>query len=141
MDAFLAEPLAQPRLGTFLLSGLGGVALLLAAIGLYAVMAAAVRERTHEIGVRMALGASPARVHREVLGGAVVVVCIGAAVGLASALAGTRVLTSLLYEVTPGDPLALAGACVVLFVVGLGAAYIPARRATRIDPVESLRAE
>ena len=141
MDAFLDGPLAQPRLGAFLLSGLGAVALLLAAIGLYAVMAAAVRERTHEIGVRMALGASPARVRREVLRGALVVVCAGAAVGLASALAGTRVLTSLLYDVAPVDPFALTAACVVLFAVGLGAAYIPARRATRIDPVESLRAD
>ena len=141
MDAFLDGPLAQPRLGAFLLSGLGAVALLLAAIGLYAVMAAAVRERTHEIGVRMALGASPARVRREVLRGALVVVCAGAAVGLASALGGTRVLTSLLYDVAPVDPFALTAACVVLFAVGLGAAYIPARRATRIDPVESLRAD
>ncbi|MEP7380365.1 MAG: ADOP family duplicated permease [Gemmatimonadota bacterium] len=141
MDAFLDGPLAQPRLSTFLLSGFGTVALLLAAIGLYAVMAAAVRDQTHEIGVRMALGATPARVRREVLAGAIVVVSAGVVVGLASAVVGTRFLASLLYEVSPGDPYALLGACFVLLVVGLAAAYIPARRATRIDPVESLRAE
>ena len=141
MDAFLDGPLAQPRLSAFLLSGFGSVALLLAAIGLYAVMAAAVRDQTREIGVRMALGATPARVRGEVLKSAVVVVSAGAIVGLASAVVGTRYLRSLLYEISPGDPYALLGACLVLIVVGMGAAYIPARRATRIDPVAALRAE
>ncbi len=141
MDRFLDGPLAQPRLGSFLLSGLGAVALLLAAIGLYAVMAAAVRERTHDIGVRMALGATPARVRREVMREAFVVVIAGLAVGLVGAFAGTRILVSLLYEVTPGDPFSLAGAILVLLIVALGAAYLPARRATRIDPVRALRAD
>ncbi len=141
MDAFLDGPLAQPRLSAFLLSGFGSVALLLAAIGLYAVMAAAVRDQTREIGVRMALGATPARVRGEVLKRAVVVISAGAIVGLASAVVGTRYLRSLLYEISPGDPYALLGACLVLIVVGMGAAYIPARRATQIDPVAALRAE
>lgn len=141
MDRFLDGPLAQPRLGSFLLSGLGGVALLLAAIGLYAVMAAAVRERTHDIGVRMALGASPARVRGEVLREAILVVVAGLVVGVAGAFAGTKILASLLYEVTPGDPLSIAGAIVVLLAVALGAAYFPARRATRIDPIRALRAD
>jgi predicted permease len=141
MDDHLAGPLAQPRLSTFLLSAFGLVALLLAAIGLYGVMAAAVRDQTREIGVRMALGATPDRVRREVLGRAVVVTSLGAAVGLAGAMAGSRLLVALLFEVSPTDPVTLAGASLVLVVVGLGAAYLPARRATKIDPAQALRAE
>ena len=141
MDEFLAVPLAQPRLGTFLLSGFGLTALFLAAIGLYGVMASAVRIQAHEIGVRMALGAAPARVRREVLGTALVVTSAGAVVGLVCALAGGRLLEALLFEVRPTDPIALAGACVVLMAVALGAAYLPARRATRIDPVTALRSD
>lgn len=141
MDEFLAVPLAQPRLGTLLLSGFGLTALFLAAIGLYAVMAAAVRNQSHEIGVRMALGAAPSRVRREVLGTALVVTSIGAVVGLAAALAGGRLLEALLFEVRPTDPVALTGACVVLMMVALAAAYLPARRATRIDPASALRGD
>lgn len=141
MDGFLDGPLAQPRLGSFLLSALGGLALLLAAIGLYAVMAAAVRERTHDIGVRMALGATPGRVRREVLRDAMLVVVAGLAAGIVGAFAGTKLLASLLYEIAPGDPVSLAGAMVILVAVALAAAYLPARRATRIDPVRALRAE
>ena len=117
------------------------MALLLAAIGLYGVMAAAVREQTREIGVRMALGATPERVRREVLGRAVVVTSLGAVVGLAGALAGSRLLAALLFEVSPTDPVTLVGASLVLVAVGLGAAYLPARRATKIDPVQALRVE
>jgi predicted permease len=141
MDDHLAGPLSQPRLSTFLLAAFGLVALLLAAIGLYGVMAAAVRDQTREIGVRMALGASPERVRREVLGRAVVVTSLGAVVGLAGALAGSRLLAALLFEVSPNDPVTLVGASLVLVAVGLMSAYVPARRATKIDPVQALRVE
>ncbi len=141
LDEYLAEPLAQPRLGAFLLSGFGLAALLLGAIGLYGVMASAVRERTHDMGVRMALGATPERLRREVLGSALVVAAVGAAVGLGGALVGSRLLAALLFEVSPTDPATLGGVCVLLLAVALMAAYVPARRATRIDPVQALRAE
>lgn len=141
MDDYLAEPLAQPRLSAFLLSGFGLVALLLGAIGIYGLMASAVRERTRDLGVRLALGATPARLRREVLGGALVVAAVGAVVGLGGALLGSRILAALLFEVSPTDPVTLAGVCILLLAVALMAAYVPARRATRVDPAQALRAE
>ena len=141
MDDYLAEPLAQPRLSAFLLSGFGLVALLLSAIGLYGLMASAVRERTRDIGVRLALGATPARLRRDVLRNALVVAAVGAAVGLGGALVCSRLLAALLFEVSPTDPATLAGVCILLLGVALMAAYLPARRATRVDPMEALRNE
>ena len=141
MDEILSEERALPRLSTLLLSGFGMVALLLAAIGLYGLMASVVRDRTRDIGVRMALGATPGRVRREVLGRALGVTLGGAAVGLAGAAAGSRLLTALLFRVSPTDPVTLVGVCALLVAVGLAAAYVPARRATRIDPARALRAE
>ena len=141
MDELLAKPLAQPRLSTFLMSAFGAAALLLAAIGLYGLMSSVVRERTREIGIRMALGAAPERVRRDVIGQALIITGAGAGVGLVAALATSRLLTTLLFEVSPTDPLALVGACAILFVVVLIAAYVPARWATRIDPASALRAD
>jgi len=141
MDDLLDEQLVQPRLSAVLLSGFGLVALLLAAIGLYGIMAAAVSDQTREIGVRMALGATPDRLRRDVLGRALAVAGAGTAVGLACALATSRLITSMLYRVSPTDPIALVGACGILLAVALLAAYIPARRATRIEPALALRAE
>ena len=141
MDDYLAEPLAQPRLSAFLLSGFGLVALLLSAIGLYGLMASAVRERTRDIGVRLALGATPERLRRDVLGNALVVAAVGAVVGLGGALVCSRLLAALLFEVSPTDPATLAGVCILLLGVALMAAYLPARRATRVDPIVALRTE
>jgi predicted permease len=141
MNELLTEPLAQPRLGTLLMSSFGIVALLLAAIGLYGVMAALVRDQTREIGIRIALGASAAHVRREVLGRAAFVTGVGVAAGFAGALATSHLLTALLFEVSPTDPIALSTACGTLLLVGALAAYLPARRATRIDPVQALRAD
>jgi predicted permease len=141
VDELVAGERALPRLSTLLLSGFGVVALLLAAIGLYGLMASVVRDRTRDIGVRMALGATPGRVRREVLGRALGVTLGGAVVGLAGAAAGARLLTALLFHVSPTDPVTLAGVCALLVLVGLAAAYVPARRATRIDPARALRAE
>ena len=141
MDDVLAPSLAEPRLGTMLMTSFGLVALLLAAIGLYGVMASLVRDQTREIGIRIALGASVGRVRAEVLGRAGIVAGVGAIAGLAGALATSRVLSALLFQVSPSDPVSLGGACLVLLFVGGLAAYVPARRATRIDPVQALRAE
>jgi predicted permease len=141
MDQMLDAPMAQPRLSALLMSSFGLVALLLAAIGLYGVMSAIVRDQTREIGIRIALGADVARVRRDVLGRAALVTGCGAIVGLAAALVTSRLFTSLLFDVAPSDPVALGGACVVLLSIGALAAYLPARRATRIDPVQALRAD
>ncbi len=141
MDRLLDTPLAQPRLSALLLSIFSLVALVLSAIGLYGVMAAGVRRQTHEIGVRVALGAMPGNIRRLVLGQVVGVVGIGAIAGIACALGASRLLRSMLFNVSPIDPLTLVGTCVLLLVVAMIAGYLPARRAARIDPVEALRAE
>ncbi|HEY2825027.1 MAG TPA: ADOP family duplicated permease [Gemmatimonadales bacterium] len=141
MDRLLDGERAVPRLSTVLLSGFGGVALLLAAIGLYGLMSVVVREQTREIGVRMALGATAARVRRDVLRRALGVTAAGAATGILGALIGARLLASLLFEVSPSDPLTLIGAAALLLAVGLLAAYLPARRATLVDPAVALRSE
>lgn len=141
MDAILCGPLALPRLMALLIAVFGVVALILAAAGLYSAIASGVRERTHEIGVRLALGATPGRIRETVLRQTLVIAGAGACVGLLAALATTRVLRALLFGVQPTDPLSLGVACAVLILVALVAAYVPARRATRVDPVHALRAE
>lgn len=141
MDQLLDAPLAQPRMSATLLSAFGLVALLLAAIGLYGVMASLVREQTRELGIRLALGATQQRVCGAVLRRALVVTTAGAVVGLAGALATSRLLTRLLYQVSPTDPVTLLGVSALLLGVAFLAAYLPARRATLIDPVKALRAE
>ena len=139
MDDLLAAPMARPRLSAWLLSGFGAVALLLAMLGLYGVMASVVREQTREIGVRMALGATPGRVRRDVLGRALVVCVVGAVVGVAVALASSRLYTTLLFEVSPMDPVTFTVVAGVLSAAAVGACYLPARRATRADPIAVLR--
>ena len=139
MDEILDGPLAQPRLGALLMSSFGAVALLLAAIGLFGVMSSLVRDQSRELGIRIALGATPSVVRRDVLRRAGIVAGVGAAAGLAATLLLSRLLTSLLFHVRPTDPLALGGACVVLLATAAVAAYVPAHRATTIDPVQALR--
>jgi len=141
MDEILDEPLAQPRLSALLMSSFGVAALLLSGVGLFGVMASLVRDQTREFGIRIALGAAPSRVRMAVLRRAALVTGCGAAVGLAVALLGSRLLAALLFEVSPTDPLALGGACLVLLGVAAAAAYLPARRATSIDPARTLRAD
>jgi len=141
IEELLAGQRALPRLSTLLLSGFGLVALLLAAVGLYGLMASVVREQTREIGVRMALGATPAQLRREVLSAALGVTSVGAAVGLAAALVSSRFLMALLFQVSPTDPITLAAVCMLLVGVGCGAAYVPARRAMAVDPMVALRYE
>jgi len=141
MDDYLAKPLAQPRMSALLLSTFGLVALALAAIGLFGLMASAVREQTRDIGIRMALGATPGQVRGEVLRRAMAVSLGGAAVGILGALVASRVIASLLFQVSPTDPVALVGACGVLLIVALIAAYLPARHASQVDPARALQAE
>jgi ABC-type antimicrobial peptide transport system permease subunit len=141
MDELLGTPLAQPRLSALLMTSFSLVALLLSTIGLYGVISSAVRQQTRDIGVRVALGAMSRDVLRLVLGDALSVLGVGAAVGIGVALVAGRVLSSQLFDVSPIDPASLALATVLLMAVGLGAAYVPAYRASRIDPVEVLRSE
>jgi predicted permease len=141
LEAMVSGSVADRRLMLTLVAAFAALALGLAATGIYSVLSQAVAQRTAEIGVRMALGADANTVVRLVLRGAMTPVGIGAAIGLAAAVAATRLLRSLLVEVQPLDPAAFAGAAAVLMVVALLAAYVPARRATRVDPLRALRTQ
>ena len=141
VDQSLAEQRALPQLSSLLMSGFAAVALILAILGVYGLMASGVVERTREIGIRMALGASPERVRREILSGALRVTLPGVAAGLLIASLGSRLVTSLLFQISATDPTTLAAASILLVIMGLAAAYLPARRATRIDPAQTLRSE
>jgi len=139
MEQLLANSLAQRRLVMLLLALLAGFALLLSAVGIYGVVAYAVSQRTAEIGIRMALGAEAAEVRRMLLRQALAAVIGGVAIGLPAALAATQWLASLLYQIAATDPLTFTAAPAILLVVAVAAILIPARRATRIDPMIALR--
>ena len=141
MNDLIAPQLVPARFDALLLSLFGAAAVILAAIGLYGVVSSVVNQQTRELGVRMALGATAGTVRWMVLGRALVVACIGVGVGVAGTLAGSRLLQSLLFEVSPLDPMTLIGVTLLLLAIALVAAYLPARRATKIDPVRALRAE
>jgi len=139
MVQLVAGQFAQPRLSASLTAVFATGALLLAGVGLYAVLAYAVRQRTRELAIRHALGATPSRLRSLVVRQALLLAGIGAVWGLLTALAGGRLLRSLLFGVHPADPLTLVATTCVLVAVMLAAAYIPAQRATRADPAASLR--
>ncbi len=141
MDDVIASSLARRRFSMILLVVFAALALLLASIGIYGVISYVVGQRTHEIGIRMALGANPLDILRLVLSGAGRLAAIGVAVGLAAALGLTRLMADLLYGVTPNDPLTFAAVPAILISVALVASYLPARRATKVDPVVALRYE
>ncbi|CAN5337235.1 ABC transporter permease [soil metagenome] len=141
MDEVLRRSLWRQRLFGGMFTAFAGIALLLAVTGVYGVLAYAVSLRTHEIGVRMALGAGVGRVLRLVVGRGAVLAAMGLALGVAGAFALTRVLSSLLYGVSATDPLAFVGSIAVLGGAALLACYVPARRAARLDPMIALRAE
>jgi putative ABC transport system permease protein len=141
MDEALAASVAQPRFRTVLLGLFATTAMLIATCGLYGLMAYSVTQRRREIGVRMALGADRRAVLRLVLARALRIVVAGVIVGLAGAAGVTRVLQTFLFGVTPTDPMAFTIVTLLLMAVGLMAAWLPARRATRIDPWAALRAE
>ncbi|HMD08147.1 MAG TPA: ABC transporter permease [Candidatus Acidoferrum sp.] len=137
----MAQAVAQPQLRTMLLSLFAGLALVLASLGIYGVMSNTVAQRTHEIGVRMALGAGRSSVLRLVLSSGMRLAVLGISLGTAGAFALTRLMKSFLFHVTPTDPATFVEVALFLFLVALLASYIPARRATRVDPVVALRYE
>ena len=141
LDEMLSKSVAPRRFNMMLLGVFAGVALVLAAVGLYGVMSYSVNWRTNEIGIRMALGARGSDMIALVLREGMAMTLIGLAVGLAGALALSRVLTALLYGVSARDPFTFAGVSIVLLLVALVACLIPARRATKVDPLVALRAE
>jgi predicted permease len=140
-DEYIARSLARPRFNALLLSIFAGVALLLTAIGIYGVMAYSVAQRTNEIGIRMALGAAQSSIFRLVVGQAMTLVGISIAIGVAGAFAATRLLSSLLFGVGVWDPLTFGSIVVLIAVVAFLAAWLPARRAARVNPIIALRAE
>jgi putative ABC transport system permease protein len=141
MEEVVAQSTAGPRFHLLLLGAFAAVAILLAAVGIYGVMSYSVSRRTNEIGIRMALGAKPSDVVRLIVGHGMLVALGGAVVGLAGALGLTRLMSSLLYGVGASDPATFLAVSLLLGAVALAASYIPARRATRIDPLTALRCE
>jgi len=137
----IVETLFAEKVAASLLTTLGGLALLLAAVGLYSVMAYSVTQRTHEVGIRMALGAEPAHVLKLVVSQGLTLTLIGIGAGLVVALAFTRLLASFLYGTTATDPMTFFAVCVLLASVAFLATYIPACRATKVDPIVALRYE
>jgi len=141
MDELVSRSMVQPRFLALLLATFSGIALFLAAIGIYGVMAYSVAQRTQEIGVRMALGARPLHVLRLVLGQSLGMLLVGVVIGLAGAFALTRLMRTLLFEITATDPVTYVSVIGILAVVALLACYIPARRAAKVDPLIALRYE
>jgi ABC-type antimicrobial peptide transport system permease subunit len=135
------RPLARPRFSAFLLGLFGAVALLLSSVGLYAVLAAYVRQRDREIAVRLALGATPGGVGRMVVAETVRLAGVGAAIGFVAAAASGRLLRGMLFEVDPMDPATSATAALLLVVGAALASYLPVRRATRVDATAMLRSQ
>jgi putative ABC transport system permease protein len=141
MEQRVSASVTQPRFNLFLLAIFGGIALLLSAAGIYAVTAYSVAQRTHEVGIRMALGAQRRDVLKLIVGGGMGLIGIGIGIGTAAAVALTRLLRSALFGVSATDPLTFVAITLALSAVALLACYIPARRATRVDPLEALRCE
>ena len=141
MAQVISSSVAGPRFNTLLLGVFAGVALFLAAIGIYGVMAYAITQQTHEIGIRLALGAQPRNVLQLVLRRGVRLAGVGATFGVAAALALTRLMAGLLYDVSATDPVTFSCVVIVLLAIALLACYLPARRAMRVDPMVALRYE
>ncbi len=139
MDQLIGESLWQRRLWGVLFTAFAGLALALAAVGLYGLLSYSVAQRQREIGIRMALGSPASGVTRLVVGQGMRLALAGLAVGLAAALAASRLLGSLLHGIGSTDPATLAGVGVVLTAVAFTASWLPARRAARVDPLEALR--
>jgi putative ABC transport system permease protein len=145
MDEVVDATLARPRVVSVLLTTFAVMALVLAGVGVYGVMAYSVSQRTREMGVRMALGATPQSIVRLVLGESLRTVLFGVAMGLVAAVGATlglkRLLAALLFQTEPRDPWTFAATALLLLIVAAMASYVPARRSTRVAPVDALRTE
>jgi putative ABC transport system permease protein len=139
MEQILSTVTTQPRFNMILLGIFASLALVLTSIGIYGVLSYSVTQRTHEIGIRLALGAGPADVLRMIVGQGMMLALIGIAIGIASSFALTRLIAGLLYEVSPTDPVTFPAIAFLLCAVALVSCYLPARRATRVDPTTALR--
>jgi putative ABC transport system permease protein len=141
MQEKVSSTLEQSHFDTFLLTIFAATALLLSAVGIYGVLSYTVAQRTRDIGIRMALGATQTRVVREVVGQGLWLTLTGIVIGIAGALAASRVLQKLLYGIKPTDAITFVVGSLVLAAVALAASYLPARRASRVDPMVALRYE
>ena len=141
MEKLRADNIAAPKFNTVLLAVFGGLSLILATVGIYGVLSYTVTQRTHEIGLRMALGASRGRVLNMVLSHAIKLAAVGIVLGVIAALAATRMLTTLLFHISRTDPVTYIAIAAILTGVAMLASYLPARRATRVDPMVALRNE
>jgi len=140
-ETALAGTIDAPRFNMALLIAFALIGLVLAAVGLAAVIGYEVTERTHEIGIRMALGARTENVRRLAMGHGLAPAFVGVVIGVIGALGATQLASSLLHGIAPRDPLTFVGVVALLVLVALGASWLPARRATRVDPITALRAE
>jgi putative ABC transport system permease protein len=141
MTQLISASVAQPNFEAMLMDMFGGLALVLTLVGVYGVLSFQVGQRAHEIGIRMALGANRRDVTRLVVGKAAKLAAVGVVIGVGSAFGLTRLMTNLLYEVKPTDPVIFAAVAILVLVVAMIAAYLPARRAMRLDPMITLRYE
>jgi len=141
MDQVIADTFSRQHFSTLLLAGFSAASLLLAAIGIYGILAYAVSERTREIGVRVAIGATPARVVSLIIRAAAPPVTAGVLLGISGALAFTGLLRGMLFQISPRDPLTFVVVPAILALVALMAAYLPARRAAYLDPMVALRTD
>ena len=140
LQQFVDRAVSPRRFFTSLLAGFAGLALVLASLGIYGVISYSVTQRTQEIGIRMALGASPAQVRMSVIGSTLRLAAVGIVLGGLASVGATRLIGSMLFGVEPGDVYTFAAMVVVLGTVALAAGYFPARRASRTDPISALRA-
>ena len=140
-EQLVGESVAPRRIATVMLGIYSAIAFVLAAIGIYGVLTHATSQRTHEMGIRLALGAQPKELLRMVIRQGMFLVLIGLGLGMVLAFALTRLIASQLYQVSPTDPASFALATVLLAVVALTACFFPALRATRVDPIRTLREE